>query len=302
LIFEKVTLKYQLADASTLAAWSIRAMVAAKMLCSRKGTSIRRNCELDLLVNLALRFTTVPFHLQMRAQLSQPELAKSLGTKFEHPLALLVEAATYAEQTSGDLWEYAIEIRELQKLGLTENDLRFLVRLDYVDHASEVRLLGNDGRRFKPTGNLYFTKQTCFVLKESAVSAFARRSDTLEARDTIGPSIIRLPNACKHTDGLRVPRWDAKQRVLSFDGLVVKQFRWHAPNQEMILSVFQEEGWPMRIDDPLAPSPTLEVERQLSDTIKCLNRKQKNNLIHFRGDGTGQGVLWEAKTQHRSSA
>ena len=31
----------------------------------------------------------------------------------------------------------------------------------------------------------------------------------------------------------------------------------------------------------------------LNDTIKCLNRKQKNALLHFRGDGTGEGVIWE---------
>jgi hypothetical protein len=238
----------------------------------------------------------------MRAQLSHPELAKPLATKFEHPLALLVEAAAYAEQTSGDPWEYAIEIHELRALGLSENDLRFLVRLDYVDHASEVRVLGTNGRQFNPTGDLHFTRQTCFVLTQNAISTIARRSDVLDTRDTNTPPIIRLSDACQHVDIGRVPSWDAKQRVLSLDGLVVKRFTWHAPNQEMILSVFQEEGWPTRIDDPLAPLPTLEVERRLSDTIKGLNKKQENKHIHFRGDGTGQGVLWETTRRSRSSA
>ena len=36
-----------------------------------------------------------------------------------------------------------------------------------------------------------------------------------------------------------------------------------------------------------------DPKRRLSDTIKCLNRKQANSLIHFRGDGTGEGIVWE---------
>ena len=59
------------------------------------------------------------------------------------------------------------------------------------------------------------------------------------------------------------------------------------------MSAFEEEGWPPRIDDPLSPHPDQDTKRRLSDTIKCLNRKQSNRIIHFRGDGTGEGVIWE---------
>ena len=77
------------------------------------------------------------------------------------------------------------------------------------------------------------------------------------------------------------------------NGELVKRFKWPAANQEAVLSAFQEEGWPVRIDDPLPPQPEQDSKRRLGDTIKCLNRKQKSQLIHFRGDGTGQGVVWE---------
>lgn len=46
-------------------------------------------------------------------------------------------------------------------------------------------------------------------------------------------------------------------------------------NQEMLLAAFQEEDRPCRIDDPLPPQPDQDARRRLSDTIKCLNRKQK---------------------------
>ena len=47
-------------------------------------------------------------------------------------------------------------------------------------------------------------------------------------------------------------------RLCVFFGLAsafVKQYRVPSPNQEAVLTVFQEEGWPPRIDDPLSPVP-----------------------------------------------
>ncbi len=56
---------------------------------------------------------------------------------------------------------------------------------------------------------------------------------------------------------------------------------------------FEEENWPRRIDDPLFPEVEICPKRRLHDTIKCLNRRQENKIVRFRGDGTGTGVLWE---------
>ena len=75
--------------------------------------------------------------------------------------------------------------------------------------------------------------------------------------------------------------------------VVVKRFRWPAENQEQVLDAFQEEGWPSRIDDPLRRDAKVCPKRRLHDTLKCLNRKQINEVIKFRGDGTGLGVLLE---------
>ncbi len=56
---------------------------------------------------------------------------------------------------------------------------------------------------------------------------------------------------------------------------------------------FQEEGWPVRIDDPLPPVSESEPKQRLRETIRSLNRNQKERLVRFKGDGTGEGVLWE---------
>jgi hypothetical protein len=223
------------------------------------------------------------------------------AAKFHSALALLLEASEYAEQTSGDCWEFAVEIQQFRELGLSYNDLRWLVRKQFVKHAREVTIPGDDGRAFRATGDLTFTECTCFVLTPDG---FVTARECCEARSDNGPPrpfMIRVPDRSDARAEPRVPTWDAEKRVLCFDGQIVKRFKWHAMNQETILAAFEEEGWPVRIDDPLPPQPEQDSKRRLSDTIKCLNRKQQNGLIHFRGDGTGEGVIWEIVEQDDSN-
>ncbi len=212
-----------------------------------------------------------------------------ISSKLGLALAALLEAFDYAEDTQSDRWDFAVAIRHLRRIGLSPNDLRWLVKKGYVDHASEVTVRGDTGRDFRSTGDLTFTKRTCFVLTELGVS-IARSvngmPETLSGErptDAGNGQVRRAP----------VVHWNAEARKLSVCGEIVKRFKWPASNQETVLSAFQEEGWPERIDDPLPPQPEQDSKRRLSDTIKCLNRKQNKPLIHFRGDGTGEGVVWE---------
>ncbi len=93
-----------------------------------------------------------------------------------------------------------------------------------------------------------------------------------------------------------MPRWDGDLQELRVSGVIVKQFKVPAPNQEMILSAFQEENWPVRIDDPLPPAHDQDSKRRLHDTIVSLNRNHKSRFIRFMGDGTGEGVRWTLVT------
>jgi hypothetical protein len=90
-----------------------------------------------------------------------------------------------------------------------------------------------------------------------------------------------------------VPSWDGQRKELRLGEELVKQYRWPAVNQELVLAAFQEESWPPRIDDPIPAALTQDAKCRLQDTIKSLNRNQKRRLLHFRGDGTGEGILWE---------
>jgi hypothetical protein len=214
--------------------------------------------------------------------------------KIRTALVLLIESHQYAEQTSGDKWEFAVEIEELVKLGLRKNDLRWLVRRGYVEHAREITANGEASRTFHPTGDLKFSKNTCFVL--SANGAIATREIQLNGLDN-GAKHSSLTQGLPFTTDVvlkpSVPEWDVDRRELRFGDRIIKRFKWHAANQETVLAAFQEEGWPHRIDDPLSPRAEQDSKRRLSDTIKCLNRKQQHRIIHFRGDGAGEGVVWD---------
>ena len=91
-----------------------------------------------------------------------------------------------------------------------------------------------------------------------------------------------------------VPRWDDLRRELVVHGQIVKRFRLPAPYQEAVLAAFEEEGWPPRVFDPLSPQGDQDPEATAArDHQYGLNRSRLARIIRFRGDGTGQGVLWE---------
>jgi hypothetical protein len=225
-------------------------------------------------------------------------------------LAPLLEAIQYAEQTSGNHWEFAVEVEILFALGLNLNDFRWLVRAGLVEHLREVTLEGDNGRSFRSTGDLTFPEHTCFVLTAKGILVAGGHGQSGPKPDLHSTSIpcpdhkdrngtaFSSPSAGSSGNGQVkstpiLPSWDPERRVLRVNGTLVKQFKWTAENQEAILCVFEEEGWPARIDDPLPPQAEQDSKRRLSDTIKCLNRKQANPILHFRGDGTGEGIIWE---------
>lgn len=218
-----------------------------------------------------------------------------LAPEVEAALVQLAIARSYAMDLGSGPWEFAVEIERLTDVGLTASDLRWLVQKGYVSHGREVTQPGDRSRQFQCTHNLAFSRETCFILTESGASLVGGERGKLPVAPPVAanktrtsPSVVRLP-----ADGLMLPAWDPQRRTLSVDGRIVKQYRVPSRNQEAVLSAFQEEGWPPCIDDPLPPSGDQHPKHRLHATIRCLNANQENRLIRFRGNGTGQGVLWE---------
>jgi hypothetical protein len=217
----------------------------------------------------------------------------------------LLKASNYAEETGRDAWEFAVTIGELRRDGVAENELRWLVCRGYIEHADEVTTTGTD-RAFNHNVSLRFSKRSAFIIT-SAGAAFSReflKCDTqAKTRDGVEatsfePTLQRgKPQPIERGDdgfnGHASPKWDRDRRELRIGSKLVKVFKLPSPMQEAILMAFEEEQWPPRIDDPLPGHPDLLPKRRLHDTIKSLNRNQKNSLIRFMGDGTGEGIRWE---------
>jgi hypothetical protein len=211
----------------------------------------------------------------------RPEFVSAVGE--------LLKAQECAADARCDIWDFAVEIATLQKIGLTDTDLRWLVSKAYVLHRLDATETDDQGRRFRTTNRLKFQQQSCFVLTNLGVSFVSRLLNSKVDRSS------KLALVFESTPSQVPPKpfWDGLRRQLRVTDHIVKHFRWPAPNQERVLAAFQEDGWKSRIDDPLTPADGQQPKQRLHDTIKCLNRCQKVPLIQFYGDGTGEGVIWQ---------
>jgi hypothetical protein len=235
---------------------------------------------------------------------NQDDQSTARAAKLERALALLVEAAALVEQMGHERPSVPIEIQQLRQLAVSTTDLGMLLRSRCLDQRRQFADADIDGHQLLSVDDLLLTNQTWIVPGPTdaliaSTAVFSGKSTSDEPR---GRATARISSAINGVRAVSAPNWDADRRMLRFDGQVVKHFKLHAANQEAVLSAFQEENWPARIDDPLAPIETLDIKRRLNETIKSLNRSQHNRLISFRGDGTGEGIIWEPTSRlNRSS-
>jgi hypothetical protein len=208
-------------------------------------------------------------------------------------LRVLLQAYDCARGLDRDIWQFAVEIEALVRLGVTSCELRKLVALDLVAHAVERSVRRSNGRRFCNMNSLAFDVNSCFVLTDKG-EMHVRQSPVAAPFLQVAPaSPVRGSElrAVGHTGSK--PRWDFELRVLFLENHVVRKFKRPAPHQELIIASFQELEWDRRIDDPIPQEKGMDPKERLHDTIKKLNRGQSNQLIRFYGDGTGRGVCWE---------
>lgn len=100
--------------------------------------------------------------------------------------------------------------------------------------------------------------------------------------------------------GLR-PRWDAGTRELWFGDWLVKRLIRSSENQQVVLDVFEEMGWPQQIDDPLPPKPFRVQAERVRETCRRLNKSQIHPLIHFRASPSRELILWEMRDRRETA-
>lgn len=223
-------------------------------------------------------------------------------------LALLWRAYVCAQDSSVNVWDFALRTRRLYEAGITSSDLRWLVAKGFAEHGQETSGYDEPHRSFRRGSGYFFNNHTCLILtpkgaalaehvfRETAGSATATSSTPIAVASTT----VALTNALQgayatNTSALSDsrPRWDGRRRELSLAGVIIKRFRVPARNQETILSVFEEQGWADHIHDPLPVNHDIDAPTRLHDAINRLNRCQINPLLRFHGDGKGTGVFWE---------
>lgn len=206
-------------------------------------------------------------------------------------IALLWEATVLANDSGQDVWQFAVEVHDLLAAGLSKNTVRWLVHKDLALCAVELSSKGAKGqRRFRRAAQTPFPGKACLVLTAEGVRLAGQLQRMASPVDLPAPT----PSVATKAAPARVPAWDATARVLTWGGVVVKQFKVPAANQEKVLSAFQEEGWPASIYDPLPPVPGIDAKRRLHDTINRLNRNQRERRLRFYGNGNGQAIRWAA--------
>ena len=192
--------------------------------------------------------------------------------------------------------------------GISTHVLRMLVCKNWIAHKREVTDASRVRRNFENETDLVFSDRTCFVITKQGYQFVTNLTPHQQTQLLTSPTRLTSihhtePNSEDQNNGASLNDkhfnqkqnliWDRNKRELRVGDQVVKQFKWPAENQERVLNAFQDKGWPRRIEDPLLPHPGICPKRRLHDTLKCLNRKQLHELIKFRGDGTGLGVLLE---------
>jgi hypothetical protein len=228
------------------------------------------------------------------------EIPEVLKDMLKGGLSLLWRGFEYARDLETDGWKFAVGRDLLCQSGLSDIDLRWLIARGYVEIAPSTAANVGEGQlraiNFPPdldNSGFVLTKAGAALAVQLLSPPLARASSVQSENMMLGrvpavsSEVVMALGAIKQK-----PSWDRERKELRFGQWIIKQFRWLAVNQETILMAFEEEGWPLRIDDPLPRKLNQDPKHRLHDTIKCLNRNHKKRLIRFNGDGTGEGILW----------
>ncbi len=203
-------------------------------------------------------------------------IGHSLTPGLQGALSLLLDAHEAGAETGRDPWQFALEAHALKDAGLSHSDLRLLVYDGYVKHQVEWTRRGAKQRTFRQPRSLRIEERSCFVLTSAGLE-LAHEVDGYHTPEA---------SACAQ------PYWDHDLRELRIGSVVAKRFRQPAKNQETILSAFQREGWPPRIDNPLPGDDATAALERLHDAVKRLNR-QHRPALSFHSDGN-DGVVWQS--------
>jgi hypothetical protein len=187
----------------------------------------------------------------------------------------------------------AVPLATFREWNIDEEVLRWLLFHDHVEHLKRTSYPNcKCSARLKQAASLILTEESCFALNDKG----ADFANTFLA-DALLPQVEGAFQAARDRlmIGTLLPTFRPDERVFTWGQHLLKHFRQPAPNQELILASAEELQWPEWFDDPLPGGHGRDPKSVLHDTIKDLNRRQLESLVHFKGDGSGQRVGWELR-------
>jgi hypothetical protein len=247
----------------------------------------------------------MPANEKTRVDWSAQSTSLLIDARLRAGLAVLWRAYICAEDTGANVWDLSLPTARLYAAGMTEADLRWMVARGFAEHRHEATGYDEAHRSFRGSAGFSLNNRSCLILTPSGAAlaehVFGESSQSPQATLSVQARVTEETEA-RANPRLNVheniktalkPRWDAIRRELSLSGLIIKRFRVPARNQEIILSVFEEEDWVEHIHDPLPVTMDVDAPTRLHDAINRLNKCQINPLLRFHGDGKGTGIFWE---------
>jgi hypothetical protein len=92
-----------------------------------------------------------------------------VSPRVQTAIVQLAEAYDYAYQAQCNLWDFAVEIDALKAIGLSYDDLCWLVVNGYAKCGQEVTKRDDMVRKFHPLQDMKFTRKTCFIATNVAL-------------------------------------------------------------------------------------------------------------------------------------
>jgi hypothetical protein len=194
----------------------------------------------------------------------------------------LIAAFTQAIRDHCVTGEIAISLDDLRQRGLADPDLESLVLAGLVEKLPGPTTATPSSTR-RPGRRDATTAESCVIRLTPSGAALVLPSLSAGKKDE--PAVAGVP--------AEIPVWDEVARELWWRSRLVKRFWRYAANQFLVLSAFQTQGWPLRIDNPLPRTSRVNAKARLRETLKSLQRGQNPVVLRFRADGSGLGVRWE---------
>jgi hypothetical protein len=91
-----------------------------------------------------------------------------------------------------------------------------------------------------------------------------------------------------------VPYWEPETRRLWVGDCLLHHYKRPAPNQELLLTTFQEENWLLEwTDDPIPPASNVDSRKRLANAVHGLNHCQCPRMLYFSLLNDGTAVAWK---------